>query len=343
MRGMGLFRRKARPEAETIAEFWQWWATRRDDVAAAILSGTVQNLADELGRHVQAIRPDLQWELAPGTTSAHALVVTCGGVAQARATAARWLAAAAPDDETWSYRSARAADPSMFESTIELDGHKLELAHVRFGITVNDQSRQVDVVCYHPAFVGLPDDAQGQITFLTLDWAVGENDVEIWLGEIAWTAIEPANPKTAQDLRHAVTAVASDEDCWVLMESRERDGTPVLAAAASPLRSARWPRFDLHLPIRLPYQQYNEGQLPVQESLTALRAFEDALSAAIGINGALVAHQTSSRVRVLHFYVDSQTNARAELESCLPRWREGQASVQPQLDPGFEQVRHLMR
>jgi Family of unknown function (DUF695) len=340
---MGLFRKKARPEAETIAEFWQWWATARDNVAAAILAGTVREFADELGRRVAAIRPDLQWELAPGITSAHALVVTSGGHAAIRATAARWLAAAPPADETWSYRSVRAADPSVFESTIELDGHKLELAQIRYGIAVNKQSRQIDVACYHPAFASLPDNVQGQITFLTLDWAVGEDDVEIWFGEITWTAIEPANPKTPEELRHAVTAVASDEDSWVLVEGQRRDGTPLLATAASPLRSARWPRFDLYVPIRLPYQRYNEGQFPVDESLTALRRFEDELSAAIGTNGALVAYETSGRQRTLHFYVDSQTNARAELESHLLRWREGRASVESQLDPTFEQVRHLMQ
>jgi hypothetical protein len=65
------------------------------------------------------------------------------------------------------------------------------------------------------------------------------------------------------------------------------------------------------------------------------------VSAAIATNGALVAHETSGRIRTLHFYVDSQTNARAEIESRLARWREGRASIAPQLDPAFEHVRHL--
>jgi hypothetical protein len=175
-----------------------------------------------------------------------------------------------------------------------------------------------------------------------LDWTVGEDDVEIWIGEITWTAIEPANPKTPQDLRHAVTAIAGDEDSWVIMEGQRRDATPLLATAASPLRSARWPRFDLYVAIRLTYLRYNEGQFPVDESLIALRRFEDELCAAIAPNGALVAHETSGRQRTLHFYVDSQTNARAALESHLPRWREARTSVESQLDPTFQQVRHLM-
>lgn len=339
---MGLFKKKARPEAETIAEFWQWWATARDDVAAAIQAGTVPEFTDEIGRRVHAVNADLLWELSPGGTSAHALAVTSGGQAEIRAVAARWLAAAPPADETWSYRSVRAADPTTFESTIELDGHQLKLADIRYGVTVPEHGRQIDVVCYHPAFAAVPDDVRGQITFLTLDWALGEDEVEIWLGRITWTTVEPARPRTPAELRRAVDAVAADEDSWVLMRA-DRKGMPVLASAASPLRPARWPRFDLHVAIRLPYQRYNEGQLPVDESLTALRAFEDELTAAVGANGALVAHETGDRLRTLHYYADSQTNARAELESRLPHWREGRASADGRLDPSFDRIRHLVQ
>jgi hypothetical protein len=91
---MGLFRKKACSEAETIAEFWQWWATARDDVASAITAGTIGDFSDGLARRVHAIHPGLQWELTPGITTAHALVVTAGGQAPIRAVAARWLAAA---------------------------------------------------------------------------------------------------------------------------------------------------------------------------------------------------------------------------------------------------------
>ena len=339
---MRLFRKKPRPDGEAIAEFWQWWDTARSQVTAAIGDGTVADLGEQLGRQVEAIHADLQWELTPGELSAHTLVVSAGGQAELRAVAARWLAAAPPADETWSYRSVRAADPSTFEAVIELNGHKLDLSSIRYGLVVHRESRQIDVTCFHPDFGGLPDDVQGQITFLSLDWAVGENDVEIWLGEISWTAVQPESPRTAAELRHAVTAVAGDEDSWVLMQG-ERDGLPLLATAASPLRAARWPRFDLHVAIRLPYRQGNEGQLPVEESLEALRAFEDELCASVGTNGTLVAHESGRRLRTLHFYVDAQTNARAELESRLPQWREGRAAADVRLDPGFDGVRHLMQ
>jgi hypothetical protein len=341
---MGLFRRKARPEAQTITEFWQWWVRMRDAMAVARNAGLVRVFADDLSSRVEAIHPGLDWEVAAGTASAHALIVTPNGQAELRATTARWLAAAPPADETWSYRSARAADPAMFTRILELRGYELELAHVRYDITVNEPTRQVDVVCYHPAFAGLPDHVRDRTTFLTLAWAVGEEEMETWIGRIGWTATEPVDPKTPGDLWHAVAAEASDDEGgWLGVVGERPDGAPLVAMVAVPLRPARWPLFDLYVPVRLPYRRYNESQLPGAESTTALHSFEDELRAAIGASGEIVAHETGGRLRTLHFYVDSQTNARAAIESYLPRWREGRASTRPRLDPAFDQVRHLMR
>ena len=341
---MGRNRTKQRPEAETIAEFWQWWTTARDGVAAAIANGTVRTYVDDLGGRVEAIHPDLQWELAPGGAgSEHAVVVTAGGHAETRAPAARWLAAAPPADATWSYRSQRAADPDTFTATIELDGHKLELEQIRYDLTVDRPARQVDVVCYHPGFAGLPDEVAGQVTFLTLDWTLGESDAAVWVGEVAWTADAPARPRTWQDLRHAVTAIAEDEDdSWVLMEAELPGGVPLLAAAASPLRPARWPRFDLHVPVTLPFRAANEAGMPERDALEALRRFEDELTAAVAADGALVAHETSRGRRTLHYYVDAQSGARAALEARLDGWPAGRPVAEPNLDPAFDGVAHLM-
>jgi hypothetical protein len=164
--------------------------------------------------------------------------------------------------------------------------------------------------------------------------------VEIWVGEIGWTATEPKSPKTPEDLRNAVASIAGD-DQWAIMSGEAPDGKPILATVAVPLRSARWPRFDLHVPVVLPYQRTTPELLPADESLQALRDFEDRLDAAIGSNGALVAHETSHGVRTLHYFVDSQTNAQAQLAEALPAWPEGRASAKPVRDPAFQNVRHL--
>lgn len=339
---MRWFKKKKPPETEAIAAFWQWWESVRADVAGAISAGGVSVYTEAFNNHVNAIHEDLQWELTPGQGSAHALVVSPGGKPTLRAVAARWLAAAPSPDATWEYAARRVADLQVFTSTMVINDQKLELDQLRYGITVDQEISQVDIVCYHPAFASLPDEALGQITFLSLDWTLGEDGVEIWVGSVNWTAAPLVNPKTPSDLFHAVEAIKAD-DQWVIMSGEKPDGIPLLATVAMPLRSARWPRFDLHIPVTLPYTRYNDGQFPVESSLDALRSFEDGLAVEIGANGALVAHETSGRQRVLHFYVDSQTNAQAQIEEQLRSWPEGRATVAPHLDPAFDGVSHLMR
>jgi hypothetical protein len=338
---MGWFKKKP-SEAEAIAAFWAWWGGVRDDVATAIGDGSVERFTKQFSERVDAIHKDMQWELTPGTKAAHCLVVTPGGNPELRAAAARWLAQAPAADASWEYQAVRRADPSVFESTMVMNGHRLDMDKVRYGISVDSDRTVLDVQCYHPDFAGLPQGMPEQVTMLTLDWALGEDDVEIWIGEIGWTATEPPTPKTPRDLQHAVAAIADDDDKWILLGGQRPDGAALSAVVASPLRSARWPRFDTHVPVMLAYRKANESGLPIDESLQALRDFEDAVTAAIGGNGTLVAHESSDGLRTLHFYVDSQTNAEAQIAETLPGWREGRASTQPARDPAFAKVRHLM-
>ncbi|MBB2946460.1 hypothetical protein FB565_006228 [Actinoplanes lutulentus] len=342
---MNLFRRKARPkarpEAETIPEFWQWWATARDEVAEAVSAGTVGELGEEIGRRLLAIHPDLEWEVRRSSTSAHALAVTPRWPEGARPVAERWLAAAPPADETWSYRSVRViADPLALESARHIDGHVLDLTDARFGVTVSQERRKIDVVCHHPAFTGLSDDLRVNFAHHAVEWAVGEDDAVIWIDEVAWSIVEPAGPRTAAELREAVNALAESLDYWEV-RSGAWDGLPAQVTSAAPVRPERWPRFDMHVRIQLPYQSYDEGRLPIDESLDALRWFSDELTAAAGADGALIAYQTYDRVRTLHFYVDSQTGARAEIESRLTRWRDGTATTDVHLDPLFAQISYV--
>jgi Family of unknown function (DUF695) len=338
---MRLFKKK-QSETEAIASFWQWWGGVRQDVAGAISDGSVSRFTASFIDHVEAIHEGMQWELTPGAEASHCLVVSPGGNAELRATAARWLAQAPPTDETWEYQSVRRADLSVFEAKMVMDGHELEMDKVRYGISVDREASQVHVQCYHPAFATMPKGMPEQIAMLSLDWVLGEEDVEIWIGEIGWTANEPESPRMPQDLRNAVASIAGD-DQWVIMSGESRDGKPILATAAAPLRSARWPRFDLHVPVVVPYQRTTPELLPADESLQALRDFEDRLDAAIGPNGALVEHESSHGVRTLHYYVDSQTNAPAQIAKALPSWPEGRASTKPVRDPAFQNLRHLMQ
>jgi hypothetical protein len=342
---MRLFQRKdsQRKEAQlaAISAFWQWWPSMRDVLDAAIQSGSVREHAEAIGQRVHAIHAELEWELTPGFGAQHALVVTSGGKAELRAVAARWLAAAPPPDDRWEYHDIRRADPKVFDSNLVFGDLKLEVEKVRYAFSVDDQRGQIDVLCYHPGFAGAPEQVQAQVSYLTLDWLLGEDQVEIWIGAIHWTENEPATPQRPEELRAAVDDIASRGDQWALMGAEGKDGLPRMAVANLPLRSARWPRFDTHLGVTLPYRTCNEGRLPIETSLQALRDFEDMLVATVGADGTLVAHETGNRMRTLHLYVDSQSGARGRIEAALPGWSEGRAGLDATYDPRFERVEHL--
>jgi hypothetical protein len=100
------------------------------------------------------------------------------------------------------------------------------------------------------------------------DWALGEEGVERWIGPVS-------------------------------------KGRPIIATVQQPLLPVRWPRFDTHVAVTLPYQFRNEGDLPVDVSLLALRDLEDRLVALLGDVGDLLAHETTrGRCSVQGHYVE---------------------------------------
>jgi hypothetical protein len=340
-----LFRRRTTQTDSTaaIAAFWTWWSGAHDRIRDTIESGRAATLAGEVNAQVNQINPDLQWEFARGARSRHALVVSAGGDARVRAAAARWLAEAPGPDEVWEYHRSRQADPSALSARIEAGGHALDLSELQFSYTVDMDRRCVDVVAYHPGFGGVPDGMQAQVTFLALDWLLGEDAVEIWVGAVEWstTPVADAQPPAALAAAVAELSAPTEEPQWTLARGQDRSGELIVAAMQRPLRSARWPQFDTHVAVVLPYRMANEGGLPIDGSLTALRAFEDDISRRLDVHGRLVAHESHGGRRTLHYYVDGLGEGVQTIKTSLTGWPEGRATATDTYDPEFAGVRHL--
>lgn len=339
----GRSKRKA-GDSGAIVDFWTWWPTVRADVEAAISSGDWATLTPQVSRRVEAIHPDLEWEFYRGTTAKHALVVSAAGVAELRPVAARWGALAPPADATWEYHTARQADPAVLEHTIGIgEGVQLDLAQLRFAFTRAEESPEIAVVAYHPGFRMLGEDARRSVTFLALDWLLGENGVEEWIGEISWETEPPDGAARPNELAAAVEALREEFGTpqWILLRGDSPEG-PVIVAVQRPLRPVRWPRFDTHVAITLPYRHRTEAGLPEAESLAALRDFEDnALTPASGADGILLAHETGAGARILHYYVDADSPAADDLAEAAGWWKDGRARVERHFDPALERIGHF--
>lgn len=111
----------------------------------------------------------------------HRLTVSASGVDEVRPAAERWLRAAPAPDATWEYRASQEADARAMSSTLEIAGHEVGLALTRFRVDLVEADFRVHVGVYHPAFAGMAGDVQTRITYLVLDWVLGEDDVERWV------------------------------------------------------------------------------------------------------------------------------------------------------------------
>jgi hypothetical protein len=334
-----VFRRSEPTDADRIAQFWAWWVSRADAVAAAIPAGTTPTLAAEISERVHALHADLQWELGRGASSRHALCVTAAGVPDLRPLVERWLRAAPAADATWEYQCARAADPAALDSKLEFGSHQVDLRQTRVGVEIDDERQLLDVRVYHPMFASMPEGARGQITFLLLDWLLGEDGVVRWLGGIFPVTDEPADSIGADALPDVVAGLMSRNDAvtWAILRG-ERDGAVVLVTARRPLKWIDRPLFDQHIGVTVGYTDRTPQGLPEPAELDRLRALEEDLVAALGEHGLFVAHETSRGTRTWHMYADGE---REDAASRVRAWTANVpgATVSVEPDPGWRMVR----
>lgn len=324
-----------------IREFWRWWLTARSRFEAAIGAGGWGALPDEMNRRVAAIAPELEWEFCAGRQAAHALVVSAAGNRHLRVLAERWYRAAPGPDHTWEYHPARQADPRAFTHRLGFGDHELDLADLRFGYEPDDNRRQIDVAVYHPGFERVAERDRDHVAFLALDWLLGEDAVEAWIGVIEATTDGADATDPGEGLRAAVGALADEPPLWTVLGGTGLDGRPITATVQMPLRAVRWPLFDRHIEVVLPYPPADGRGLPGPADLEALRDFEDRLVARLDHTAVLIAHETCAGRRTLHLYADAATPATVVAGSMRAEWRYGPAQVTVRADPAWEAVAHL--
>ena len=344
---MRLFHRDARPDVPTgaVARFWAWWEDEgRDAVTAALAERAPERIAPRLSQAVAEVHPGLAWELAAGSTAEHVLVVSPEGDPELRPLAHRWLRAAPEGDRGWEFASARPPAADLDGIVLSISDLELSFADIRVG--ARREGTHLDVLVYHPAFAALEQQVRDQIAFLALDAALGENDVEAWVGEITAATEPPLEGFGLGGLRSVLRDLTEEHTSddgtpqWMVLEADGEDG-PVMALAQVPLSPVTAPHLDTHVAVLVPYTELTERGYPGPGSLEALRALEDHLADRIGDSGRVVAHQSHRGMRVLHIYVDSTTPAVEQMRAAVNAWEQGRIRVQVTTDPGWHNVAHL--
>jgi hypothetical protein len=330
-------------DAQPIQRFWQWWADAGRSAAEAGIGGAgFDRFTGEMTARVKAIHPNLAWELAPGTRAKHALVVTAAGVPERRRDAERWYQSAPPVSAIWEYHPARQASPAALRNVLEFGGQQLNLADLMFDLHVNTDRAVIDTVVFHPAFANMTPEERGQVGFLALDWALGEDGVSRWIGRYSASADRPATGLQADGLIETVQGLAhrSGKPRWALMRG-ERDGAVALALVAITAKWIDHPLLDQHVAVKLPFADQTPAGLPGPVGLDQLRAIEHDLTERLEPRALLIAHETIRGTRTLHWYADSDDRGAAEdIRAALAGWPGATATSAH--DPGWRAIRHLL-
>jgi hypothetical protein len=348
MRVMRLFGRKSEPAepAEAIANFWLWWRESRPEIDARVEADDAPALAELIGPAVTAMRPSLVWEIAPGRTARHGLVVSASGDPELRSFVHRWALAAPAPDDLWEFHPSRQANPNAADLTVEVAGREFGLDRLVLGLRVPPGTPRVDVSAFHPIFPDIDDDTRMEATLLALDWLLGEDEVARWVGEIVAAEFEPIDAIPAVHLPAVVADVAEGfkEEQWALLEGQTAQGKRLTVAARYPLRPVDHPLYDQHIAISLPYTHADEEGLPTGSSLSSLRDFEERLGEGLAKQGSavLVAHLSADGGRVLHVYADPSSDAVPVIKELASAWGEGRARVDVADDPSWSGVAHFL-
>lgn len=343
--GMGLFRRKSTRAADprpAIQAFWTWWEHHRHDVVRALEEQRTEEAERMVEPAVAAIDPRLSWELTVGTDRKFGLVVTSAGVPELWATAARW-ALAAPTDPDVEFLSTRGRHPHILQtSVIKVDGFDFAMNELVVGCRVDNG--KVNVVVHHPLFTLVEHEHRLRVAFLGLDAAIGEVDVERWLGSVEVSAEAPLDAIPMSALGDVVDQLNGSGGEWAAMEGRNAKG-PIFAIVRRAANRFTYPLADTHLAVVLQYEDSGNG-MPADPSITSdIEELEENVVDVLGGEGphaVHVAHVTGGGQVVAHFYVDGLEVDPERARPVLEKWSRGKTAMARSYDPQWEHVAPLM-
>ena len=337
-----------------IRSFWTWWNSEGAEALDQLFVGGGElDVQAEVGPRVAAVDPRLTWGFGPGGDySRHLFTVTAGGDPELRPTARRFLLGAPEDGETWSFSDLRRADPS---ASITWAGQTLEPSDA--SVEIMRGSTTVGVRLHHPYFAeilaeveDLPEDDQDrveaaeravtEIGFMLLQMALGEEAFGLWISQVVFAKDLPEEAVPLSELPEVVADVADTCPTWYGMEGVNSD-RPVHVTARGPLSPLVDPILTRHIVVQLLFTDVDDEGLPGKESTESLDRIGRAMAESQQEDGVFVGAETSDGVRLLHFYVDPESDAEQRLLDLTSTWTEGEVATDSEDDPAWLRVSHL--
>ncbi len=291
--------------AEVPTEPLHLWFARMDaELNAAIEAGEIEVHAGQIDALVKAIDSELGWELGPGRERAHALAVHTGDD-EGRRAAMAWLDTAEPTEHFEFYVGRQAVPLEELQAlSLEIGGTTLAFADVRVEMKDDDSAERIDVVLAHGVFDVVPAEVAEQVVLIVLDNALGEVEVEAWIGAIDYRAKGEGEALDVLIERVAAMRERATGEQWAVMAGERSEQPTILTVNQAAKRSLHLGH-ELHASVTMPLPESESG-LGNSEHKKGMTEREDAFYAKVEPAAVAVAMETWAGRRTLHFYVRPQ-------------------------------------
>ncbi len=309
---------------ESIASFWEDWPRLRSGLEADLAAGRYGEGTADLTELIEAIDPDLEWDLTPGRAALYALCLSAAADPGLRPLTERWLRAAPPPDPIWEYHPARVAVEPAGIVVEDIEIHPRDATVV---VEPDPSTEELDLTVGHPDFRIMDEALRLQVVFRLLDDLLGEDATELWIGAV--DAVPHSLPwgipflDLAANVEHqAATATGvrwewSDKDDFELGRSR--------LAVNRALK--RLDHLDLELFVTVSIEAAGADDPQV-------RRVEDDLRSTLEDGVAVFARRVFDDFTVLYAYADPA--CQEAIDELAERWRPAVYEVTTEPDPGWD-------
>jgi hypothetical protein len=182
--------RHATPEKD----FWKWFV--KNEASLWDFEKSQEQTFDRLATELHRVHPSITFEFGPKQNGKREFVISADGIRDAFP-AVESLYAAAPQLQRWRIIKFR---PRREPFDIEYAGIKVHAKDVR--VAISRSAEKVDVAVYLPGYASDLRKKFVGVTFLLLDQALGEYDVEMKVGAIDGFSSDaaPGNAITLDEL-----------------------------------------------------------------------------------------------------------------------------------------------
>lgn len=166
----------AGPKGTPEQAFWKWFQSNESSLFD--FEKDQENTFDRLGAEMHKLNPSLTFEFGPKENGRREFVISADGIKDAFPEV-ETLYATAPSLPRWKFIKFR---PRRTPSDISYQGVTVKAASV--SVQVKRNGEVADLTVFIPGYAQTEHKTYASITFLLLDEALGEYDVETRIGQI---------------------------------------------------------------------------------------------------------------------------------------------------------------